>query len=598
MVAVRYGGVVEQPGSLTCAGRGVQPGPVGGDGWQQIFFLPSYELPAGTGRYAIHVTGKVHNIQRLASVGSPSRAVLQVCLGFDTGSISPVHQFCIPLASQSGALEGIPFGFVMLQDAAAAISDPFFGGSFNNSGGAQFCLWARVFCNGDAPTFNYSFDVAEVTWLWFDTDRIDAADKFAAHFYPATPTTLTTTASLPAVSGLTPFAAGEKWLHFQSVTYEPPNGPRGTLAAPILRHGYTTTGFVGGFVAKAGTNGRWAQSHGDQLVTAGAASAVPVLSAWAFWYHEMPSGTVRPALAAQDRQSTSASKVRRWTSFSLCLDNLLDVLTRVESSVQNATSNRYGNGPAEGAAYVALERPATGVVSEPCILAHAIVLSPGRNDYEIEVRTESRVLRPHIIPATTRANLNEGASLMAMTRTGLSATVPDLQYRFPVIGGLNAEPQSLTIADVYLVQFNLVRDPEGVPAIPPTVGDPVAISLGREAPALGSLSVLPVAPDAAVGEEFEAAMRGRIDALNGQSPSWPLFTRPRRFISLQWSGLTEAQKETLDGFIATTPIFKFTLPGESSPVALLADENGIELAQIVGGAFFVSLSCVELTWTN
>jgi hypothetical protein len=596
MPALKYGGLVEQSGNTTVTGLGVSPGPQGGDGWQIVAILPAAELPTGASRFAIYVTGKIHNLQNIVSTALPTRGVLQVALGFDTGNVSPVQQFVLPLRTQAGALEGIPFGFSMVQFAAPAVSDPFFGATFNPAGGSQFCIWARVYTNGDPLTYNYSFDISDLTWLWWDTGRIPAGDVLVEHYNPTTPVALTTTPALLYSNLNAPGLATESWLHFHSADYAPPVGLRGTMQAPILQFGYTTDGTLAGFVAKVGTNGRWAQSHGDVNINSANPSSTPRSAMWGWWYGVQPSGTFRPALRGVERfglGGSSATRLHRYTYVGIRLDNLLDLLVRTDTEVVGATANRYST-PAEGSAYVPLERPATGIVSQPCVMATGLVTTTARHDYECELWTNRRNLRGTTSHVVARAQIAEGCPAMAFAARGLSASAPDVQYRVRFTGGLNAAPFSLPARDISIVQFNFVRDADPDPNGPGTPGAPVVITIGREAAAV--TTDLPYAPDSAVDEEFVEPERQAIRGATGYVRTWPMFIVARRRWTLTWGALPEAQARTLHDFLRANSTFRWAPPREGNVIVTTTDDP--DLTQLSAQAYSVSVAVVELIWTG
>jgi hypothetical protein len=592
----RYGDLYELPGNITCQGLGVSPGPSGGDGWQILARLPQANLPAGTGRYVIALAGLLSNIRQVVATAGPQRGVIQLCLGLDTGAKSPVHQHVVSLREQAGALEGLPFGFVAAM--TSTVSDPYFGGTFNNASGSQWCLWGRVYTNGDPLTYQCEFDVGDLTWLWWDTDRIAVGDFHVEAYDPTSPLALTTTETMPHYVAAATGTVGQKWLHFGSVVYEPPIGAPGVLPAPIVQFGYTTTASLAGFVAKIGSDGRWAQSRGDSQINTLGAGAIPISSHWAWWYGAQPAGPFSPAVRALDRQTAgagSATRLRRYVYVGIRLDNLLDVLTRADVQVLNATANRFST-PSEGETWIAMERPATGLVSDPCVMVHGIVGTTGRQDYAAEIWTNRAALHGVTSFALSNHAQLEGASYMAFIRRGLGASFPAIQYRFRFTGGLNAAPVTLPVRDFYAAQFHFVRDALPDPALPATPSNPIVISPGREAPAVASLPALPFPPDTSYQESWEPWEEGSIQGATGYRRTWPLFARPRRTIPLQWSGMDETDARTLHAFLVASAYFRWT-PNRDAEIGVFQMEDP-ELVQISGQAYAVQVVVAELVWTG
>jgi hypothetical protein len=589
MVEIRYGDVIPQPGAVNITGIGMQPGPVGGDGWQIAHRLPQDRLPAGTGRYAIIVTGKIGHVHRSGAV--PQRGVIQVCLGHDTGAISPIHKVNIPVGEQLGETEGIPFMFVVLMNSSPSISDPFFGNTFNNSSGARFCLWARTYWNGDSPQYAVSFDIADVGWLWWDTDRIPSTDQLTEHYHPAVPVSLTTTLAGVFVTSNSPGLVNQKWLHFMALTYE----PRQHLAnAPRFDFGWSPTpGSFTGYTATVGTNGRWGQMRA--LPTAGATEEA-TLSQGCFWYQQRPTGVFLPGLRGADRQSGTATRVRRVCYVGVRLDNLLDVLQRTETEVVNATCNLNGY-PSWPDVYVPLERPATGTVSLPCVLTHGIVQTTGRQSYDAGINTNLGTVLDFVeMCAQSDAAKQEGVSAMAFSPLGLSPTEPDIQYRALWIGFHNAPPLPLNVRDITIVSFYMVRDPEVLPNVPPAVGPPLVLSPGRESANPASLLQLPIKPDGSMPED-SAREEARIDGATGYSRTWPLFAKVRRTFTLSWSRLSESQATTLYGFLRDNPAFALRPHRAAADIAVVQLDAPLR-QQVSAHVFSMVVRCVELIWTN
>lgn len=617
----RYGDLFHDSAKRTITGIGIAPGPSGGDGWQVVSFLPRTNLPEGVGNYSLMVTGVLHNIRRIASTIAPQRGVVQLCLGLDTGAKSPLHQCVFSLNEQTLEGSGIPFGFTMAQRplASPTISDPFFGDSFDNDSGARWCIWARVYTNGDPLTYNYEFDISDLTWIWWDTGRIPAEDCAVEAYYPASPQPLLFSQAFAHISPNQPGNAGEKWLFFGSVSYEPPIGALGSQPAPVIQLGYTTNsgvaGTVGyqpdstlaGMVPKIGTNTRWAQSKGNiviQNLNQGQGS-VPIHSHWGFWYGERPSGSFYPAFQARDRQSSGpafSSRIRSYLFLAIRLDNLFDVVGRYETEVVRATGNRFADpsrpdDPREGAAYVPLERAQSGIVSSPCVMAHGIVSTVGRNDYLCEIWTNRGVMiRGSSAFAVANTARNEGASIMSFAQHGLTPSSPSVQYRMRFTGGALAHPASIPVRDISVLQFNFVRDADPEPALPATPSNPIVVSPGRESPSVASLSLPPHAPDSATDESFVEPEFGDIRGATGYRRTWPLFSRPRRQFPVTWSALLESQARDVMDFLQANPMFRHSLPRDSAIAAFQIGEP--ELRQISAQAYAVSVDCVELIWTG
>lgn len=590
-MTIKYGDIVQQPGNATVSGIGSQPGPGGGDGWQIVRALPSSKLPGGVGRYALFVSGKIGNI-RISGAGRPSRAVLQVCLGWDTGPKSPHHKVNIWAGEQVGTFDGIPFQFLMLQSASPSISDPFFGATFTNGVGNQFCLWARAYLNGDSQTYGVQFDVTDVVWLWFDLNAIPSQDQLAEHYYPSSPVALSTSRAAVYMNVNQPGVAGEKWLHLHNVTYSG-NAPGGL--APWFEFGATTSaGSLSGMNTKVGSV-RWGMQRAMSLL---GATEQPILPQGCFWAGQRPSGTWQPVLAGRDRQSSGATAVVRYGYVGINLANLPDVLLRADAIDARATCNLLGGGgPAFPTVYVPLERPATGQVSAPAVFAHGVVLTTALQSFDCIVLT-NRQATIDWVDATAQSDFarQEGVSAMAMAPIGISPSAPDIQYRAIWAAGLLAPPAALDVADVYIVTAFLTRDPDVIPNLPGPVPSPVIIVPERQSAAPGSLPALPQQPHG--WQERPSRDSGEIRGAAGAARSWPLGTVVVRTWSLRWSALTGAETDALLAFFRANVAFKAKPPLGTADVAMFADVGQLPAPSLDAQLASLEISAVELQWTG
>lgn len=584
MTEIRYGDVVNQPGVRHVTGMGSVLGPGGGDGWQIVARLPRTSLPAGTGRLVVMCNGTVGQIQVTGS-GTPVNGYLQVCLGQSNGTISPIHQQRLSALEQLGTLDGIAFQFLMVQSASPAIVDAAFGATFDNSTGDEWCIWARTYFAGDPQTYAVEFDIGNVSWVWLDSDRIPAADLLCE--VQVGPVNLTTTPAAVYINSNAPGTAGQKWLHFHSLTYIPRNYTIGGLA-PSFQFGFID---ASAFQPRVGTNGRWGQNRTIRLF-----GPDSMLCQGGFWYGVQPAGTFFPACDGYDRQQPLGlyTTVLRYAYVGLRLDNLLDVLARTDTEVPAVTTNLASN-PPYGAFYVALERPATGIVSSPVLLVHGIVQTTGDQSYDVAVWT-NRLRDVDGVDLCSRSNafLQEGVSCMAFSPRALSASLPDLQYRAIFAGGLAAPNQTLAVRDFCIVQFNMVRDPSGVGAEPPAAASPIILVPGRESAAPGSLSLPPVLPDAAVNEQGQSAMEG-IAGATGYKRGWPRWVKHRRPFTLRWSPMKAADADALQAFLHANAAFRYQPPrGDAIAVVQL---DPVELQPVSGHLWSLQMRVAELIFT-
>lgn len=593
MTTIQYGDLHAQSGTFEVQGIGSQPGPSGGDNWQIVASLPADKMPAGARRYVIMAFFRVGNVRRFGSVPAGARGLIQVCLGLDTGLRAPNYRFQIPVGEILPEQEGVPGFFMMIQSVSPSISDPSFGPTFDAGAGTNFCLWARTYWNGDAPTYGVHFDVQDVTWLWWDTTNIPSTDQLCEVYNAPPPLALTPTLAGVYLHLNSPGLAGQRWLHFQSIEYEVDGA---TPQAPQFQFGYSTTaGTFSGWNAKVGSgdsDGRWGQRRTAVMAT----PEKPVLHQGCWWHMIRPSGVFVPAVRGRDRGTpATATKVNRVRYFGVRLDNLLDVLVREEQEVANATCNLFSSFPPLFSAYVPMERTASGIIAWPLSMTHAIVRTNGRQAYDAGLMTDTqRILDFPVGFSQSDAAAQEGCSVMGFSQEGLGASTGDIQYRALFIGGPSAPQQSLSVRDVTILQFYPIRDPDVVAPQAPGVGSPVALTPGREAANPASLQAPPRAPERAMPED-PSAESARIDGATGYSRTWPMFASVRRQWTLEWN-LNEADATTLYDWLRDNPAFRFTPHREAAVAAWQATPP--EMIHMGGGAFRLSVRIVELIWTS
>lgn len=580
MTEIRYGDIVNQPGLRHVTGMGSVLGPRGGDGWQIVARLPGSSLPAGTGRFVIMVNGTMGQIH--VTGGTPVNGHLQVCLGHASGFKSALYHQKISAREALGALDGIPFQFLMVQSASPSIVDPDFGATFPNTG-EEWCIWARTYYAGDPQNYTVEFDIGNVSWLWLDSDRIPAADLLCE--VKTTAVNLTTTPVSVAVNLNAPGTAGQLWLHFQNITYIPRT--HGGLQAPGFQFGYYDATFV---QPRVGTNWRWGQARTNQLFLD------TQLCQGAFWCQVQPAGVFFPACDGWDRQQLLglSTTVTRYAYVGLRLDNLLDVLVRNETEVLQVTTNVASN-PPYGSRYVTLERPATGIMSAPVVLAHGIVQTTGDQSYDCAIWTNGGQIFDNVdLFARSNGAKLEGVSCMAFSQQGLSRSMPDLQYRAVFVGGLAAPNVSLAVRDFCIVQFNMVRDPDVLPSEPPATAPPIILVPGRESAAPGSLALPPVLPDAAVNEQVESAVAG-IAGATGYKRGWPQWVKHRRPFTLRWSPMKASDADALQAFLHANAAFRYQPPRGDAIAVVQIDP--VELQPVSGHLWSLQLRVAELIFT-
>jgi hypothetical protein len=142
--------------------------------------------------------------------------------------------------------------------------------------------------------------------------------------------------------------------------------------------------------------------------------------------------------------------------------------------------------------------------------------------------------------------------------------------------------------------FGMHRGPVSQPVPAEVPGPVVVIVPGREAPALGALSLLPIAPSFIVGERL-VAERTELVGIRGDTTTWPKFSKPRSEGRWVWSGIKTADRDTLLAFFAGLgkAVFRWTPPhGVETAYAKISP---IECRSL-GLVHELSADVVELQW--
>jgi hypothetical protein len=592
---IRYAGTYTSPGNAIVTSIGSASGPPGGDNWQAVATLPGAQMPASATLHpALIVKGRIGTISRSGAV--PQAGLVQVALGTSGGLISAHHVENLAVRHEESTvnsqLEGFQFCFMMVMQSSPSITDPTFGSTWNNLGGDDFTLWARSFWNGDPTTYAVQFEVSDVQWLWIDLDAVPAGDKLVEDYLPASPVVLSGTATTDLFQTTNqPGNSGEKWIHFNRLWYT----PRAHGAdAPLFRFGYAGAAFSG-FVSKVPSGSQWGQNRSALFQTA---MQNVTLQQGCFWYGVQPAGTFKPAVRAAVRYNGSPlaqTLVHRYTYVGLRLDNLLDVLARTEDFVANAAVNIENTVNPWPTVYVPLERPNNGLTANPTVFMHVLAQGQTGESYTCALSTNEA---GNFYFGTgfifVDAFRFEGMSSMAWTPSPFTPTMPDVQLRAHTVGGYGQINFLRNIRDLSLVTAYLIRDPSNLPTQPPTEPTPTVMEFQRESVAVGSLMPLLIAPDAVRQDEALEPESARIDGSTGYSRTWPLFGRPRRAFTLQW---TLASTTALEAFLIANGVFAWRPRPDAADVALFQLEP-FEVRWHDKGISVVTVRCVELVWTG
>lgn len=157
-----------------------------------------------------------------------------------------------------------------------------------------------------------------------------------------------------------------------------------------------------------------------------------------------------------------------------------------------------------------------------------------------------------------------------------------------------AQPTSYFAQHWQALIFGMHRGAVSTPVPAESAGPTVVITPGREAPALGSLSALPIQPSYALRERL-VSERTELQTPLGYSITWPRFSTPRSERTFVWEGLTKTQRDTLLAFFEGLSVaaFKWT-PPHLTETAFVAVSH--PTVTDVGLLHTVSIDVVELKW--
>lgn len=603
----RYGDVYVDGSTSTVTMMAPDPGRVAAN-FQRIATLPHGTMPTGARSYAIFVRGMLHNIRNATATPPWTRAMAEICLGTTAGLVASQAVVLINLEPAAGMRTAIPFELLLVTDPS---SNNEWGGTLSISNNLEVCLYARIDRNRDNDVGQqYSYAVSNVEWLWLDRTAIPVGDIVVQQ--PTPGTGFPTSGGVPTGLTSTPFVctfptqvgtASQQWLHFMHWSYRSALGSSSVnlRRAPCFKVGQylpaTTT-----YDYKIGTGPNINEPRfgleRNFPSNIGNLRVRPILRTTAWWHQSNPSsGTFFPTFwAVQPQPYVAAAFVNVEYSIALRLDLLDDVLVRTETTWPSLTGNRYSPPPAEGSAYLALERPATGSPTAPIIMARGIVETTGTQDYCLEIWSNTgSPISTSTVHAQSDIGKGEGVLLSTMSRMGLAGTTSAIQYRTRWTGGDQAASTSLTVRDVQILQLNLVQGVDPDPTLP-AVASYLTLTPGRESANPATLSPLPIAPDAEQGEDATVATEA-IAGTTGYVRTWPLFARVRRQFSLQWSALSGANATTVADFLRDNPAFRFRPHRETADIAVVQlDAPSIEQAS--GHVYAIGVRVAELIWTD
>lgn len=572
----------------------------GGSTWHVIDTLFPSTVVAG-GQFAFYVAGNVGGFAWTGSQISATRievALAEILADGSIGTISltdfhacRVGDGRLRTITTPGA--GWPFGFLCIVSSSAA--HPEFGSSF--ASGRGLALVARILTGGDPGPSS-----AQVTDWWaiaFDLTAIasgsrcvgvvDPASKPAFGVPSGAPLEEWGTVALPSSSG--------QWLVFWSVV----SMSSGSGFAPTVEL-YSKLTATGG--TPTNLQDSCAMDGRPPLSPAGSRTRV---AAGGFRVLEgsIDSATVLGWKCA-DRYTAGGSNPAFQTAFwrgnyfAVETSALYSFLFRQDDD-SNGAPIVFGN-LSDAADIVYPLEPTFTAPTSFVVLAQTRIRQIGGVILPRHYRPQ--VSGDFLTPIFGRCALSPQWAIalervpfaLAGEWTGVGVGRGEARYEFaclsPVTIGTSPLQRS---AHMTVLGFGLDDDPGNGDPPAVIVGTELQIIPGREAPDPGTLPVVPLEPNAGyteTGTDTETRMRVE----TGHAHSWPLWTRGRRTFSLQWSGLTAAQRDALLAVLIPNAAVAWRPKTEPAALAFRVVER--PRASNVAKLYTVSATLLELVWTE
>lgn len=581
MVEIRYAELVQAPPTLTVASMGTGSGPPGGSGWQIVHVLPTTNMLAGARQYAFVITGKIGRRQTNGS--GIANGMFQVCLGTTAGARFGHHRASHTVALPLGADDGIPFMFLVI--CTTSFPDQVLGSSFDPAA-TELCIWARTFLNNDPQTYVAQFDVCDLKWLWWDLSAIPSG-HWAVQSVSAGNLLPSAAGAFSALSS--PIgAAGEQWLHFQNVWYEPRvyNQP-----ATQWSMGYTPDGTVPSYVVRIGAAG-WGMSR---VPPVGGLSELGQIQQGGFWVHTHANSTTRAAAGGWS-PSPGSTMFWRYNHLAVRIDTLTDVRARAEAGILLVGAPAWT--PAVLDTAITIERPAAGILTEPIVLVHGVMREApgtfGGHGARVFEHDGGPWFGEQVAPQV-ESSRGEGASSIAMGRRPFMVTSPAIQWKVGFAGSAGAPATPQVLRDFQFVAFHPVRDPENITTPPGGLPAPLVAVPDRQAPAVGSLLDPPYPPSSARPQRIRHE-RPAIRGVTGYRRSWPLGAKPLAELSLQWGPMPRAQGQEVFDFLRANLSWRYTAP-RTAAVAVMSTTPP-QMADVDHRNVTVAVDIAILTFTG
>lgn len=578
MTEIRYCELVTSPDSV-CTGTGNIAGPAG-EGWQVVALMPLTNLPAGSGQYAVILNGRMAQTNYVG-VGAVNGR-MEVALGIYGSATRFDHLTHTVSVQQSFDSGGAPFQLVLV--VSTSVSDPVLGTSWNPNT-QRLCLWGRTWRNGDAPTYTKSFQLHDISWLWWDLANIPAGDRHvyrydAASFY-GDPFGLS---GSPVTKLSTKFPTNGSWLIFSNYRYRPTHWS----GQPRITGGYT---WGGGSGTRIGADHRWGRNY----VTPISSFTNIAYQHHGWWVFDGFTNDHQAVSTFVDDAGTAfGSKLHTWTVVGIRLDDLLDVRSTTDYGPRSVglpvNTNWWER-------FQALERPGGIVVTSPIVLAHSHVKPLTFASYGMRV-TETGNPSVSFGDGASFQRVGqawyETVSTMAWGKRDFQIASPTMQWRASVIGSAGVPTSGVNGYLNQVLQFHPIKDPENVWIPTPTIPATTYVTPGRQA-ILANLLAPPTPPNANPLQRRQGPVRAEIEGLYRRS--WLIGSAPERIWSLTWGPLPMADALAVRDFLVANAAWLYRAPKATTNIPVF-NLNRPQLTKVDHRVGLVSVDVAQLYYTG
>jgi len=572
------------------------------DAWQIASTFDLSQVPQGPSqRLAVFVQFSIRNVNT-SGPGNPNTGAVEVALGLDSGLKGTTHR-CVEAINTLGLGpypgSGKRRTLLMVQQQSPGISDPDFGQAIGTSSGANLCLWTRGTWVDDQPAYVCFYEIADIQWLVFDMDAMEAEGMVRAHVASDVTLTSSTTDTLINGDAVSP-GTTDTHLTF-GASYAQPRDPAFAPGLPFM----LSFGAAQTYDDPTTHLERWrcgTELQNTPLINSSRGNdarmclgGMTVWSAGNYDYHQVVGRDHTPVPSTAARRTV----IRYSTLLTINTSNLVGF-----ASVQGWGGFPYGAAPGgynPNAATRLQNITSLGFAIEPMILA-----ATGRNFGQGNIGLGVASFRTRILTDTggnqytpdTYTLLGKDEELLDVSINTMKI-IPygsrPLRHQAEFDVGSNLLPNTLRVDPYVMCLFHHTINVDDVLSPPWTELNPVELTITAEGPLVGTMNALPIVPDVSQQVSVEGMQHGEVLGSQGYRRTWPIWVKPRKVYNLVWSTLSATQATSVMTFLDDNDSFAYTPPhGIATPVVISGPVQAYRLAD---GRKQVSVQVTQLIWT-